>query len=253
MKRWMHGVAAVAVALFVVGSASAQDQPRRPGGGGQPGQGRPGGGQRPPGGGGMGGFGADPLNLLVNQKSVQEEIKATEDQVKQATEFQRESRGNFRDLMNLSAEERAKKMQEAQEKTQKKLAEILKPEQLKRLEQIVLQQRGGDALNDPKVQAELKLTDDQKEMVKAIREDAQKAGRDLFANAGMGGDRTELMKKFQEMRKANNEKYVKVLTDEQKSKWKEMVGAEFKGEIVQPMRRPGGGAGGANPNPNNDK
>jgi hypothetical protein len=217
MKRWYVLAATLVIVALATSSASAQQQPRRPGGGG-------------------GGFGANPM-MLLGQESVQQELKMSEDQISKVKAHQEKSLGSFRDFGNLSQEERQKKMQEIAQENEKFLGEVLKPEQKKRLDQIALQQRGGDALTDPKVQTALGITDDQKEKIKAIQEDFRKTLGDL-RSAGGGGDRAEMAKKMQEMRTANSEKMLKLLTDDQKKKWEEMAGPKFTGKIE--FRRPGG-------------
>lgn len=180
--------------------------------------------------------------FLLSQKSVQEELKLTEDQVKKVKELSDKQRESFRGLRDLSQEERQKKMAEAAKANTKALAEILKPEQLKRVKQISLQQRGAGALRDPEVVKTLNLTDEQKDKVKTIQDEARKARGD-----GQRGDRSaEARKKREEARKATNDKLLGVLTAEQKSKLKELTGEPFKGEIRRPefggRNRPNQGA-----------
>src|SRR5258708_5841720 len=87
---------------------------------------------------GRGQFGGGPGGgqaFLLTQKSVQEELKLTEEQTKKATELaakQQEARRGFRDL---SQEEQQAKRKEMAAENQKALAEILQPDQSKRLKQ----------------------------------------------------------------------------------------------------------------------
>src|SRR5262249_20714624 len=116
---------------------------RRPGfgGGGQ--------GGAPPGAPG-GGFGGGRL-FLLSQKSVQEELKLTDDQVKKVSELEQKQRDAFQGARNLSREEAQKKFQELASDTNKAIADSLKEDQVKRLKQISLQQQGTRALSDPEV------------------------------------------------------------------------------------------------------
>ncbi len=186
--------------------------------------------QRQPGGRGFGGFGGSPLFLLA-QKSVQDELKLSEDQVKKVKDLSDKQRGSFQGLRDLSPEERQKKMQEARKANDKAVADILKAEQLKRLKQISLQQRGARAFSDPETAKALHLTDGQTEKVKTILEASRPAG----GQRGQRGQRTEEERqKLDAARKATNEKLMNVLTSEQKAKWKELTGEPFKGEIRRP-------------------
>lgn len=178
---------------------------------------------------GAGGFMGGQLGLL-GAKSVQEELKLTEDQIGKVKELAEKQRESFKELGKLSREERRTKFEDSSKASNKAVAEILKPEQVKRLKQISWQQRGGAAMEDPEVAEALKLTDEQKGKIKTLREDTGKEMRELIK----GGNREEARKKMGELRKANNEKLQAVLTAEQKAKLKELTGEPFKGELGQP-------------------
>lgn len=168
--------------------------------------------------------------FLLTQKSVQDELKLTEDQVKKVTALEEKQRESLKGLKDLSQEERKTKFEANAKENKKAVDEILKPEQTKRLKQISLQQNGARAYADPEVAEALKLTDDQKEKIKSIQEDSRKEMRDLFG----GGDREEARKKMETLRKATDEKVQGVLTADQKGKLKELMGEPFKGEIKRP-------------------
>jgi hypothetical protein len=111
------------------------------------------------------------------------------------------------------------------------LAKSLKPEQLKRLKQINLQVRGNAAFGDAKIQKQLSFTDEQKEKVTEILKEADAARRELFQSLRQGGDFQEMRKKMTEMNEEVTKKIQDVLTDDQKDKWKDMVGKPFKFEF----------------------
>jgi Spy/CpxP family protein refolding chaperone len=228
MQRLGRIALVVAVAAMVSSSALAQERQQRQRGQRQQGQ------QRQRGGFG-GGFGGGTL-FLLNQKSVQDELKLSDEQVKKAKELSDKQRESFGGLRDLGQEERRTKMQEQAKATEKTVGEILKPEQLKRVKQISLQQQGARALSIPEVATALNLTDEQKDKLKSIQEEAR-TGR---GQRGQRGQRTEEeRKKLEEARKATNEKLMNVLTAEQKTKLKELTGEPFKGEITRPQfRRP---------------
>jgi Spy/CpxP family protein refolding chaperone len=182
--------------------------------------------------------------FLLTQKSVQEELKLSDDQVKKVTDLGEKAREEFGKLRDLSREERQQKAAELSKANDKAVAEILQPNQLKRLKQIHWQQQGARAFGDPEVADALKFTDQQKDKIKAVQEEAQK---EMSALRQSGGDREEVRKKSEELRKATNDKLMGLLTDEQKTKWKELTGEPFKGEI----RRPGAGARRASRRPSN--
>jgi Spy/CpxP family protein refolding chaperone len=231
MRRLGRIALVLAVVVMVSSSALAQERQQRQRG--QQGQR----GQR----GGFGGFGGGTV-FLLNQKSVQDELKLSDEQITKAKELSDKQRESFRGQRGQRGqrdEEARKKLEEARQATEKAVAEILKPEQLKRVKQISLQQQGARALNNPDVATALKLSDVQKEKLKSIRGEAQTA-RGQRGQGGQRGQRSEEeRKKQEEARKATNEKLMNVLTAEQKTKWKEMTGEPFKGEISRPQfRRP---------------
>ncbi len=189
-------------------------------------------------GGGRGFMGGGmPLWMLLSQKSVQDELKVTDDQIKKTEELSEKQREGFRSLRDLEPEERTKKMQEANQASEKALAEILKPAQLKRLKQISLQLAAVLAFINPEVIKELKLTDAQKEKIKEIWQQTMDQKADIFQNIH---DRAEIRKKRDEVDKSAVEKVVSEFNPEQKAKWKELIGEPFKGEITFGGPRGGG-------------
>jgi Spy/CpxP family protein refolding chaperone len=185
--------------------------------------------------GGGGGFGMGPA-FLLGQESVQKDLKLSDDQVTKIKDFEQKRREALSGLRDLSQEDRRKKMEEQNKADHKAIAEILKPEQVKRLKQIAWQLQGPQALADEEVVTALGLSADQKDKVKKIGEESRQQMRELFQP---GGNREEAQKKMQELRKATNDKMMEVLSPEQKTKLKELTGEPFKGEIQRPGRRGG--------------
>jgi Spy/CpxP family protein refolding chaperone len=215
---------------------------------------------QPPRGGGRGGFGGPGGGMgggaLLTNKSVQQELKLTDEQAKKVDEavkgVREKHQDDFQALRDLSPEERREKggalMQKVSEETHKALAGVLRPEQEKRFKQIELQARGTQAFSEPEVQKHLKLTDDQQEKLKTIAEDAGKEMRSLFQGGGRGGNPEEARKKMAELRKETMDKAMSVLNADQKAQWKEMTGEPFEVRFEgQGGGRGGrGGRGGAN-------
>ncbi len=190
--------------------------------------------QRPFGGGGMMG-GAGNIGLLTN-KGVQEELKITDEQKEKVIEKSKGMGAKFQEtfakLKDVPKEDRPEKMQKAfkdiQESVNKELAEILKPEQMKRLRQIERQQNVANALmNDEDVKKQLKITEEQSAKIKSISEETNKEVGDLFKQFNKENPR-ETQEKIASLRKEGGSKAVAVLDDEQKSKWKELVGDPYE-------------------------
>jgi hypothetical protein len=187
----------------------------------------------------FGGRGQGGVGMLAENESVQKELNIDKDQadkIKEAVDKVRDShKDEFTKLQDLGQDERRTKAEElgraVSEETLKALADVLKPEQLKRLKQIELQQAGERAFTRPDVQAALKLTDDQKDQVKTLTEDAAKQRRELFQGGNAQGSRDKLTA----VRKETLEKVQAVLTDGQKKTWKDLTGEPF--ELVRAARR----------------
>jgi hypothetical protein len=203
--------------------------------------------QRP--GGGRGGFGG--LGQLLQTKEVQKELSLSDEQIEKAKtiteEITKKHADDFAKLRDLPMEERGPKMMEmmgqVREETLKGLSDVLKPEQTKRLKQLVLQQQvnspfggGIGVFLTPDVEKALALTDKQKEDLKTMADDFRKESRELFA----GGFNEEARTKMEAMRKDAMDKALKVLDDKQKTTWKEMTGETFKFPAPGGGRRPGG-------------
>jgi enterochelin esterase-like enzyme len=203
--------------------------------------------QRVPGGFGRGfafgrNAGASPETLLA-MREVRKELATTDEQNKQIDEaisaLQEQTRslfGNFRDLQNIPAEDRAKRfadagerLQEAGHKFVEKIATILDQKQLARFNELRLQREGVAALSRTEVADQLSLSAEQREKLRAIQEDARNAG----AVAGNFQDMSEeerrkLISQMQERRRKAEAEMLLVLTDDQKNKLTALKGTEFK-------------------------
>ena len=130
-----------------------------------------------------------------------------------------------------------------------KVDEILIPPQIERLNEIALQVQGPNAILQDKVSKELKITAAQKKKIEeaqtASQESMRTKIRELFQGAGRGGDRTELMKKFTDMRKEAGEALLGPLTADQKKQFEDMKGEPFKMPENALRGAGGGGRGGA--------
>lgn len=172
---------------------------------------------------------------LVQNESVQKELKLSDEQVEKAKKVATDVLDKFKDdfskLKGASAEERAESNKKVSDEALKSLGDVLKADQTKRLKQIELQQRG---IGDPFVQKDLKLSDEQKDKVKKISEDVAEKRREIFKDAK--GDFKGAMEKMTALNKETNEKYQGVLSDEQKKQWKELTGDPFEVKF-EPRRK----------------
>lgn len=197
---------------------------------------------QPPGGGfGGGGFGRMPggaAAMLSFNRQLQEELKMDKEQIDKLTEVMakvREDLGDvFAKLRDASTEERAELVKKMVETNQKAVSSVLKPEQMKRLQQIDNQQAGLGMYSKEDVQKALKLSAEQKDKIQAINSELQKDIRDL----GQGGRLDpQFQRKRQALEKEAAEGIQKILDDDQKKVVKDLTGEPFE-------TRFGGGFGG---------
>ncbi len=183
-------------------------------------------------GGGRGGPGGISSVTLAQQKSVQDELKLSADQLEKLKQVATKMRESFGDRTAGGDREAArKKFAEAAQAAEKDMNGILSAEQSKRLKEITLQQVGPTALARPELAKEVGLTDDQTAKIKEITDAAGTEARAQFQGGGAGGDREEARKKREAARKETNDKVLAVLKDDQKKAWEKLVGEPFKGEI----------------------
>lgn len=217
--------------------------------------------------------GDNPGTLAVNS-GVQKELKMDDDQVKAVQEkvattgFRFGGFGGKGGKFDEAAKERMTKMMEKVatlkdvpedqldakiretfkeeiEGPAKEVEKILKPEQMTRLKQISRQQGGPRAYLKADNVKDLKLTDDQQKKLKDISTELEKDVGELRrgaggAKGGFGRVPPETQEKIDALNKEANEKAAAVLTDEQKSKWKELIGepytVRFGGGRPQPKK-----------------
>jgi hypothetical protein len=178
---------------------------------------------------------------LLSMPEVQAELKLTDEQKTKVTEMLGQLRGGRRgqggQFGNLSREERQKQLAERRANEEKQVQTILNTDQLQRYHQLQLQRQGLSSLRDPKVEDELKLTEDQRSKVDGIfKEQADETQKALESAGGGRRARGAARTQLEEIRKKTDEKLQAVLTDDQKKQWKEMLGAPFKFPELAPAR-----------------
>jgi hypothetical protein len=111
----------------------------------------------------------------------------------------------------------------------KEVEKILKPEQMTRLKQIARQQGGPAAYMKPENVKDLEFTDDQKSKLRSISTELDKDVGELRRSGGKGGFNLspETREKIENLTKEASEKAAGVLTDDQKAKWKTLIGEPY--------------------------
>ncbi len=194
--------------------------------------------------GGGRGFGGGGLGMLLGNASVQQELKLDATQIEKAKGVAEKAREKFtasrESLQSLQGEERFKKMaelnKEANEEANKSISAFLSKDQVHRLHQIQHQVQGAAAFAEEHVATKLKLTETQKSDIAAIVQASNTEMRSLYQN--MQSDPEGTRAKLAEHRKETLAKVESKLTDQQKTAYKEMLGAPFE---IKYEPRPGGG------------
>jgi Spy/CpxP family protein refolding chaperone len=162
--------------------------------------------------------------LVVNQPAIREELKLTRTQVQRIRSAIDKQRPAVPGGEVPASGPRKARMGHKHQKVF--LAEVLSPEQMNRLHQIILQHQGGLALNNRWTADELGLTEPQRKQAGAILE---KLNRQLsLVRNPPGPERTKQVK---EARAAAGTELLELLTPQQKNRWKELIGEPFAGEI----------------------
>jgi hypothetical protein len=185
------------------------------------------------------GGGMDATQLL-GQKSVQEELKLTDEQkkmIKEADDARTKAFAKAREDMDREGFRTAF---EEHTKAMKKVVEKLDAKQAKRLFQIEVQiaTKGNSPriFANADVQKALKLTPKQKELAKETLSELEKDAKEVMEDAK--GDFQKFgaaMKKIQGLGKDAFEKVTKSLDADQKKTWEALGGDKFEGEIVNPF------------------
>jgi len=219
MRMLASWILSAAIVLAAVGTAQAQ-RPMQPGGGGQ-----------------------NLKSLLITSKPLQEELKVSDELVAKLKEFaekQSEAMKGFSQFGGDEEEQIAR--MEVQLKLMKERVAFMKAtlsaEQLKRIGQIEKQQMGAGAFSNAKIAKELAITEEQTEKIKTINTDMQKEMREMFTGGFDPEKQAEMQKKLASLRSETSEKIEKVLTDDQRKKWKDMTGEAFDTSKLfqRPMR-----------------
>lgn len=214
-RTWMSLAAALAVVVLVNSSAQAQFRGMR--------------------------FPASLQNVfMLRSEEVQKELKLSEEQSKQladvAMQLQQDAFEIMSGLQDLTPQEQKEAMPEIMKmigekgtEVQGKVDGLLDDAQKARVKELSLQARNAQALEDEEIIAALKITDDQKTKLTAIREEGNDAIQKAFEGlrAG-GGDQGQIRKKMGELRKQLSDKALAVLTPEQLATFDKMKGPEFK-------------------------
>jgi hypothetical protein len=182
--------------------------------------------------------------LLANPK-VKQEIKLTAEQDRRIHQVLREVLDKYEPELRKGKLDRERLLkvgleaiQETRDCLNQALPDILRPDQLQRLDQIQIQVNGILSFKRPDVQKKLKLTLTQKLQILKIGGELKQQIDEIIKEASDAPLRKApaALQKARELKNAATEKAVETLTNEQKKLWKEMNGEPFDFKLELPIR-----------------
>jgi hypothetical protein len=126
-------------------------------------------------------------------------------------------------LRDTTPEEGSDRVQALIAKVKSSLNGILKPDQLKRLDQIVLQAQGPEALCLPGVAQRLALSSNQKKEIRETIESRRKEVQELLEQVKKGAEK-DPQEKATKIRSAEQEQLLLILTESQQKQWAALLG-----------------------------
>jgi hypothetical protein len=166
--------------------------------------------------------------VLLRHKAVRDDLKLTHREARKIHEFTEQQWKKAQRVEELTDEkEKDRQYDEMTREDEKFLEETLTAGQKKRLDQITLQVAGLVWITRPDVAAALNLTDDQKKKAAEYQIVARKEMEDLLHSETRRDRQAELRK----LHAICKERVLELLTDEQETKFHEMIGEPFRGEL----------------------
>jgi hypothetical protein len=166
--------------------------------------------------------------LLLWQSSVQKDLKLIDEQVSKINQYARGQWREAEEVARLPEKEREEKFAAMAKENDKFIAYTLAPEQRKRLNQIAMDVALLLGVTPPHLAKELQMTDEQKSRFHELQKAAHKEAVDVLRSSGGQMIKQE---KLKEMRLANRWRLMDLLTAEQKTKWRELDGEPFTGDL----------------------
>lgn len=183
--------------------------------------------------------------LLLSNPGVKKEINLSDAQDQEVRKIVQEVHAKYQPEFRKAGRDRQKLVavgveaaRETRERVHKALPDILKPEQLKRLDQIQIQVNGISSFKRPEVQKELQLTLVQKLEIAKIGEDLKKDIAELVKDVSTAPLRKapEALRKAKELKSTATRKAVEQLTEAQRQTWNAMQGEKFDFQMQLPFR-----------------
>ena len=168
--------------------------------------------------------------FLLRDEKVQTELKLTDDQKAAFAKIGDKYKDDIdKARKDMDFAKMGELFKSASEDVDKAIPTVLKPDQRKRLDQLLVQVSGLGAFSKDDVKTALKLSDKQTKDIESSQDDVKKDAEELFKDAGMDREkRGEARKKVQAMQKEALDKITEGFSAEQKTAWKDLTGEKFE-------------------------
>ena len=185
---------------------------------------------------------------MIAIPAVQQELQLDEKQKSRAKEVASRMSNRFNQdmgkLKGLKTDELAKRRvalaEPHYEEGMRELRSFLKPAQVERFDQILLQQRGPSAMLEPKIAPRLKITEDQAKQIAGLMADATNEQRAAVQSAG--NDQRAAMMKVEEIAAQASQKAAALLSPDQQQIWDGLRGEHFRPDFgAGPAEQPASG------------
>ncbi|MFQ5733991.1 MAG: hypothetical protein ACE5KM_18795 [Planctomycetaceae bacterium] len=168
------------------------------------------------------------ITTLIAHPAVHRELKLKDEQKTALKQAAAEARKGFQASQKLKDQARRTRNREVNQKLRGVIAKTLNEEQRQRLLQIELQWSSGSwIINRADVAKALELTRDQRRQIRDLSKNMQESIQKLRASRN-DDNRRDVQRKINAVLANAREAAIKLLTDEQRKKWKKARGETFE-------------------------
>jgi len=171
--------------------------------------------------------GADPLWNLLHEPAVARDLGLTPAQRRQVRDLLDEMDGRFFPLRNQPPASSLPAADALLADTMRRLEGMLSPEQLRRITEIRIRQRGPAALVEPTLAERMHYTPRQRERLEAVIAETLAATRDLIKRLSDGEPRPPLDETYRELKQDELRQVSGILSPTQRTTWRKALGADF--------------------------
>jgi len=173
--------------------------------------------------------------FLIHDRAVIAELKLSGDQQAAVRKEIDPLDLKFMALRGTTPEKVAKELPEIVAEAKKRLHDVLKPEQDRRLAEIILRMEGPAGILRAEIATQMKFNADQKKKVEKITADTQKLIEDLERQLKDGKPAEPVHKEAQILRDKEQDGVYRILSKSQQTLWRKLAGETFDASRIGRM------------------